>query len=62
MILKMHLAKIIIAIIAMPARKSVAYHTLAYGLVVIIILTRFCRRWFLLSWLWLHVLMPQGDK
>jgi hypothetical protein len=48
MILKMHLAKIIVAIIAVPARKSIADHTLAYGFVVIVIFARFCRRWFLL--------------
>jgi hypothetical protein len=55
-ILKMHLAKVIVAIIAMPARQGVADHALSDRLVVVIIFSWFCRRRFLLPWLWLHVL------
>ena len=55
-ILKMHLAKVVVALVAVPARQGVADYALAYRLVVIIVFSWFCRRWFLLPWLWLHIL------
>lgn len=55
-VLKMHLAKVIVAVIAMPAGQGVADHALANRLVVVIVFPWFCGRWFLLPWLWLHVL------
>ena len=54
-ILKMRLAKVVVAVIAMPSRQGVADHALADRLVVIEILPRFCR-WFLRFDLWFHVL------
>lgn len=54
-VLKMHLAIVVVAVVAMPARQSIADHALAYRLVVVIVFSWFCRRWFLLPWLWLHI-------
>jgi hypothetical protein len=39
----MNLAEIIVAVIAMPVRQRIAYHTFACWLVVVKILSRLCR-------------------
>jgi hypothetical protein len=49
MILKMSLAEIIVAIIAVPVRQCIAYHTFACRFVVIKILSRLRRLVLLLS-------------
>jgi hypothetical protein len=54
MVFKMHLAKVIIAVIAMPARKGVTYYTLSYGFIVVIALSLLYGRGFLLPRLRLH--------
>jgi len=55
-ILEVRLAKVVVAVVTVPARQSIADHTLAYRLVVVIVFPWLCRRWFLLPWLCLHVL------
>jgi hypothetical protein len=56
MVLEVHLAKVVVAVIAVPARQRVADYTLAYWLVVVIVFSWFYRRLFLLPWLCLHIL------
>ena len=60
MVLKMHLAKVIVAVVAMPTGNGVTDYTLPYGFVVVVVFSLFCRRWFLLFWLCLH--MPYASE
>ena len=55
MVLKMHLAKVIVTVVAMPTGNSVTDYTLAYRFVVVVVFSLFCRRCFLLLWLCLHM-------
>jgi hypothetical protein len=48
-VLKMNLAEVIIALIAMPIRESITYHTSPYWFIVIKIFSGFCRLVLLLS-------------
>jgi hypothetical protein len=48
-VLKMNLAEVIIALIAMPIRESITYHTSSYWFIVIKIFSGFCRLVLLLS-------------
>lgn len=61
-ILKMGLAKVIVAVVAVPSRQGVTNYALAYRLVVVVVFSWFCRRWFLLPWLWLHMLCLRKVK
>jgi len=54
MVLEVHLAKVVIAVIAMPTRKCITYYTFADRLVIVIVLPLFRIRGFLLLWLRLH--------
>jgi hypothetical protein len=60
MVLKMHLAKVIVAVVAVPTGNGVTDYTLPYGFVVVVVFSLFCRRWFLLLWLCLH--MPYASE
>jgi hypothetical protein len=55
MVLKVQLAKVVVAVVAMPTGDGVTDYTLAYRFVVVVVLSLFCRRCFLLPWLCLHV-------
>jgi hypothetical protein len=60
MVLKMHLAKVIVAVVAMPTGYSVTDYTLPDRFVVVVVFSLFCSRWFLLLWLCLH--MPYASE
>src|SRR5829696_2853556 len=63
MVLKVHLAKVVVAVVAMPTRKGVTDYTLANRFVVVVVFSLFCRGYFLLSWLCLHIYhMPQRAR
>lgn len=64
MVLKVHLAKVVSAVIAMPTWNSITDYAFAYRLVVIVIFSLLSRRGlFLLPWLCLHISCLRGpDK
>jgi len=54
MVSKMHLAKVVIAVIAMPIGKGITHNALPYRLIIVIVFSLLCLRGFLLLWLRLH--------
>jgi hypothetical protein len=60
MVLKVHLAKVVVALVAMPTRQGVTDYTLANRFVVVVVFSLFCRRCFLLPWLCLHMPYASG--
>src|SRR5215212_8794027 len=60
MVLEVHLAKVVVAVVAMPTGKGVTDYTLANWFVVVVVFSLFCRRCFLLPWLCLH--MPSASE
>ena len=61
-VLEMRLAKVVVAVVAVPARQGVADYALAYRFVVVVVFSWFCGGWFLLPWLWLHILCLKKVK